>query len=212
MSTIAAREKIAGGRVFRLAGVSGLITGVAADGVLFAWRNPSADIVQHLVALTLKWRTVSGFTAAQEVAIAAHHVTAFDAASPANYAGGTDLSNPASNPAYVNLDEIINSAYSYTESNSKSVLATGNVRIATIAALTHAGTPVIASQPFGWDAFAELAAGASVQKGVCDVLYRPAHGGYQRFGSNAGFVVRAPIALGAGGTGRLGVEVAWFER
>jgi len=204
-------EKTAGANIFRLGATSGLITGTSANGVILAWRNPSSEKAQRLLYLALKLRTVSGFTAAQEVALAAHVVTSF---ATANYSGGTDLSDPASNPAYVNAGLMLNSAYSYTTPRTKSVLATGNVRIATTGALTHAGSPVIQSQPFLWDTFSELATVATVQKGLCDLIYAPDRDvdHHLDFGSDAGFVVRLPIALGAGGTVRLNVEAVWAER
>jgi len=34
-----------GGKIFRLAATSGLITAITADGVLFAFRNPSASVL-----------------------------------------------------------------------------------------------------------------------------------------------------------------------
>jgi hypothetical protein len=205
-------EKTAGANIFRLGATSGLITGTAANAVVFAFRNPSAsEKGLRLLYLGLKARTVSGFTTAQEVALAAHVVTSFNAL---NYTGGTDLSNPASNPAYVNAGLMLNSAYSYTTPRTKSVLATGNVRIATTDALAHAGTPVIQSQPFLWDAFAELGAAATVHKGLCDLIYAPDRDvdHHLDFGADAGFVVRLPIALGAAGTIRLNVEAVWAER
>ena len=212
MATAAQLARASGGRIFRMSAVSGLVAGVSADGVIFAHRNPSADVPQQLLELRVKGRTVSGFTTAQENAAAAHWVTAFDAASPANYSGGTDLSDPASNPAYINLSVPLDSNYSYTDQRTKSNLVSGNVRIAATSALTHGGTPVIKSQPFAWDNFAELAAGATVNKGFFDILWRPSNGAENMMGSNGGFIIKLPVALGAGGTVRYDVEYIWVER
>ena len=207
----ASKEKTAGANIFRLGATSGLITGVSADGVAFAFRNPSSEKCCRLLYLALKARTITGFTAAQELALAAHVVTSFDTG---NYAGGTDLSNPASSPAYVNAGLTLDSTYSYTTPRTKSVLVTGNARISTTAALTHSGSPVIQSQPFLWETFSELAAAATVQKGLCDAIYAPDRDvdHHHDFGLNAGFIVKWPIALGAGGTVRLNVEMVWAER
>jgi hypothetical protein len=212
MATAAQLARASGARLFRMSAVSGLVTGVSADGVILAHRNPSAEVNQTPIEIRVKARTVAGFTAAQELAVAGHWVTAFDAASPANYAGGTDLSNPASNPAYVNLSVPLDTNYSYTDERTKSVLVTGNVRIATTAALTHAGTPVIKSQPFAWDSFSELAAAATVNKGFADFVWRPSNGSEISLGSNAGFIIKLPVGLGAGGTVRYAVEYVWAER
>jgi hypothetical protein len=208
MNAEARVTRSSGGKIYRLAAVSGLITGVSADGVLFAFRNPAASgKALHFVDLRAKVRTVAGFTAAQEFAAAAHWVSSFDDAS---YTGGTDLSDPASNPAYVLEDQVLDASTSYTTPRSKSVLVAGNVRIADTGALSHGGSPVIRSQPFAWDAYAELAAAATVHKGRAELVYAPA--GSQPVGEDAGFIIKAPIALGAGGTARLFVEVRWFER
>lgn len=204
MTTPAQIARSGGGKLFRLAATSGLITGLSANDVMFAWRNP--DLLQFIAEIRVKWRTVAGFTAAQEMAVAAHLVSSFVAA---NYSGGTDLSDPASNPAYIRCDEGFGASLS--KATDKSRLVSGNVRIATTGALTHAGSPVIQSQPFLWDGFAELASAATVHKGRADMVYAPSDQRELPFGADGGFIVRAPIALGAGGTGRLSVEVCWYE-
>ncbi len=207
MTTSAPFARSSGGRLFRLAATSGLITGVSANGVIFAWRNPSTDKPQHLAYLKAKWRTVAGFTAAQEMALALHLVSSFDGA---NYTGGTDLSDPASSPAYVRPDAGFGA--SLTQNRIESVLVSGNVRIADTGALSHGGSPVIQSQPFLWESFAELAAAATVHKGHADLVYDPQVQGELVLATSGGFIIRPPIALGAGGTGRLSVEVGWYER
>jgi hypothetical protein len=207
MATNSQLIRSSGGRLFRLHAVSGLITGLSANDVMFAFRNPDATLPLCLQSLKAKWRTVAGFTAAQEVAIAAHLVSSFAAT---NYASGTDLSNPASNPAYVRRD--VGFGASLTEPRSKSRLVTGNVRISDTGALTHAGSPVIQSHPLLWDNYADLAAAATVQKGRAEIAFDPSDQDELEVGADGGFIIRAPIALGAGGTGRLSVEVCWFER
>lgn len=216
MATAAQLARASGGRIFRMSAVSGLITGIAQDGVVFAHRNPSSSVLQELVEINVKYRTVAGFTAAQEMALEGRWVTAFDTASPANFSGGTDLSDPASSPAYIHLNlPIQNNATfttSFTDERTKSVLVSGNVRIATTAALTHGGTPVVKSQPFEWDNFSELAAAATVNKGFFDWRWRPSNQAEGKIGENAGFVLRTPVAMGAGGTGRFKIDYVWVER
>jgi len=198
--TTAEQARLSGARLFRLAATSGLITGLSANDVIFAWRNP--ELFQWIAKLRVKWRTVAGFTAAQEMAIAAHLVSSFD---DTNYGSGTDLSNPSSSPAYIRGDEGFGA--SLTAAREKTRLVAGNVRIADADALTHGASPTIQAQPFLWDSFAELAAAATVHKGRADLH----HEGELTLGPDGGFIVRAPIALGAGGTGRLSVEVCWYE-
>jgi hypothetical protein len=210
MATAAQLARASGARLFRMSAVSGLITGVAQDGVVFAHLNPSSTVVQHLVEVQLKYRTVAGFTSAQEMALAASWVTAFGSPA-ANYTSGTDLSDPASNPAYVHLNQPLGSSVSFTDERTKSVLASGNVRIADTGALSHAGSPTIKSQPFAWDNFSELAAGASIHKGFFDFKWQPSNDAEGKLGENAGFVVRPPVAMGAGGTGRFHISYVWYE-
>jgi len=114
----------------------------------------------------------------------------------------------------VNPGLTIDSSYVYTTPRTKSVLTTGCARISDTAALSHSGSPVIQSQPFLSDAFSELASAATVQRGGVVLEYAPVRDvdHYLDFGQNAGFIVRWPVALGAGGTVRLGVEMLWGER
>lgn len=207
MATNSQLIRSSGGKLFRLHAVSGLVTGLSANDVMFAFRNPDAAVPLAVQSVRAKWRTVAGFTAAQELAIALHLVSSFD---DENYAGGTDLSDPATDPAYVRRDAGFGA--SLADTRTKSRLVSGNIRIATTGALTHGGTPVIQAHPFLWDSSAELAAAATVHKGRAELSFDPTDLDELEVGADGGFVIRAPIALGAGGTGRLSVEVCWFER
>jgi hypothetical protein len=204
---------------FNLSARSGLIAGaISADGVLFAWRNPptKADgstntVGQRLKMLVAKARTVTGFPTAQEVSLAAHSVSVFG--SPvADYSGGTDLSNQdAGTDAVRRLGPDIGPKPQQT-----SVLQTGNVRIATTAALTHAGSPTIKTHPFASDSWFELGTASTVQEGGCDLIWTPSPEGSEHckgllYTPGSGFIIKVPIALGATGTLRLWVEVFWEE-
>jgi hypothetical protein len=196
---------------FHLAAKSGLIVAAtAADSVLFAWRNPSTTVVQRLHRLEVRARTVTGFSAAFENALEARDVSSFAAA---NYTGGTDLSHPttAANKAYsrISVDPML-------KPKAETILATGNVRIATTAALAHAGAPVIASHPFLYDSFGELITADTVHKGFYDMVWDApfVNGEFvpRAYGSDAGFVLRNPVQLGAAGTVRFWVSVIWSEQ
>jgi hypothetical protein len=192
---------------FNLTALSGIVAAsLAADSVLFALRNPSTNTAAlRLKRLVAKWRTITGYTASQELSLAAYQVSAFGSPE-ADYTGGTDVSaavrilgpDTASKPA------------------QSTVIAAGNARIATTAGLSHAGTPTIASQPFAFDGVNELAAGATVAKGAFDLVWAPSdeasdHAKGLVLVPGRGFVIRNPIALGAGGTGRLFVDLSWDE-
>lgn len=192
---------------FHLSGHSGVIAAsLAADAVLFALRNPHTNTAAiRLKRLVAKWRTIAGYTASQEVALAAYEVSAFGG-TPADYTGGTDLGTSV---------RVLGPDTSSKPSQA-TVLATGNARIATTAGLSHAGSPTFATHPFAYDGANELAAGATVAKGGFDMVFQPSDEGVDgRKGlvliPGRGFVIRNPIALGAGGTGRLFVELFFEE-
>lgn len=194
---------------FHLSAVSGTIAAsLAADSVLFALRNTggtTSNTGLRLKRLVAKWRTILGYTAAQEVSLAAYEVSAFG--DPvADYTGGTDI---AAAVRILGPDTAPKPAQA-------TILASGNARIATTAGLSHGGTPTIATQPFAYDGANELAAAATVAKGAFDMVWQPSDEGIDNgkglvFRPGTGFVIRNPIALGAGGTGRLFVELFWEE-
>lgn len=194
---------------FHLSAVSGIIAAsLAADSVLFALRNTggtNATTAIRLKRLVAKWRTITGYTASQEVSLAAYEVSAFGG-TPADYTGGTDI---AANARILGPDTASRPAQA-------TILASGNARIATTAGLSHGGTPTIATQPFAYDGANELAAAATVAKGAFDMVWQPSDEGVDNskglvLRPTTGFVIRNPIALGAGGTGRLFVELFWEE-
>lgn len=204
---------------FNLSARSGLIAGVvSADGVIFAWRNPptrlngETNVVgQRIKMMIAKARTVTGFPTAQEIALSAHSVAVFG--SPvADYTGGTDLSDQAAGTDAVRrLGPDVG-----PKPLQQSILQSGNVRIASTAALTHAGSPTIKTHPFASDSWQELATSATVQEGGCDLIWTPSPEGSQNckgviYPPGAGFIVKLPIGLGATGTIRAFVEVFWEE-
>lgn len=206
---------------FHLCARSGVIAGaISQDGVLFAWRNSMTNRMQFLEALTVKWRTITGFPTEQEIALSVLPVTAFGA-SPANYSGGTDLSNYTGGSAVTATNGI--RPRSKDKNNPsldlRSGLETGNIRIATTAALTHAGSPTILTHPFIADGFTELAANAALPRGFLDLFWEaPRRGdaqidyeGLQPIPPGQGFIITVPVALGATGTGRLTVEADFVE-
>lgn len=197
--------------VFHLAAKSGLIAAAtAADSVLFAFRNPSSTVAMFLHALEVEGRVVTGFSAAFENALEAREVSSFD---NANYAGGTDLSHPttAANHAYTRIDRDV-----LLKPPQQTVLASGNVQIASTTGLTHGGSPVIASHPFAWDAAGELVTAVAVPRGQVGFAWRAPEVNLERvpryIPPGYGFVLRNPVQLGAGGDMRLFVSMIWSEQ
>lgn len=181
---------------YSLGATSGLHTTIASGttslGHLFAARyapaGAGASMLFHVTRLRILWQTVTGFTAAQEIALAAYKVTGFSAVHSAGAAAVT--------PSPL--------APSYAASQLAAVRAsgTGNMTGATV---TLAGQLLRGG-------FAELAAGATVQKGFIDEEALAVLHPIVVLGANEGILVRNEILMGAGGTGRLTVELDGYER
>lgn len=206
---------------FHLSAKSGIIAGaVSANGVLFAWRNSITNKHQFLEALTAKWQTLTGFPTEQEIRLDVLPVTAFGA-SPANYTGGTDLSDYTGGSAVVATNAIKPRSKNRKDQGLvlRSALETGNIRIATTQALTHGGSPTIATHPWMTGGFIELAANAAIPRGFLDLFWEaPKRGdalvdfeGLWPMPPENGFIITVPVALGATGTGRLVVEADFIE-
>lgn len=205
---------------FHLGAVSGLITGVSANGAIFAFRNAHASKQFFVTQLLVKWRTTTGFTAAQEVRCSVLPVTSF---ASANYTGGTDLSNYTGGSAVLATNAIKPRAKNRGNQTLtlRSALESGNVRIATTGALSHGGAPTIATHPWADEGVTELAAGAGTPTGGFDIGWEvnpfecsagmvDYEGGWPIPPEN-GFIITLPIAMGAAGVGRLTVEMDWIE-
>jgi len=181
---------------YRLSAISGLITTVAAAtataGHLFAFRNTSATLIIPTF-LSVKWRTITGFTAAQEVGFDVVIARGYTA----SHTGGTAIST-ASNGLKKRTND------------PTSVL--GDARIATTGALT-AGTHTLDAQPMLQEAFADLAAAATVPKARADSVWDMTNGqdSLLVLAQNEGLVIRNSILMGTAGTARLIVDMSWIE-
>lgn len=186
---------------YRTGAKSGLIAGVAAgdatNGALWSarWAPPVAGAsvpdkrrFAVISRFRARWFTISGFTAAQEVALDLFKLTGFTAP----YTAGTGL---------------VPTPHRTTFPTS---IMTGQMALAV--QLT-AGTQTLAAEPYAGGAYSELAAGATVGKGFFDLIIP--NDDFDRYplilAPNEGLMVRNAIALGAGGTGRLIVEMDWDE-
>jgi hypothetical protein len=185
---------------YKIAAVSGLLTGVAAGtasaGHLFAFRwAPASSLPKFAVISRLRARlfTIAGFTAAQEFGMDLSVLRSYSAA----HTGGT--------------------GQTLTGDNAKKrqvfpTTAANDIRIGTTGALT-AGTHTFDAQPIAQSAYAELAAAATVAKGVQELYVSTED--LDRYplvlAANEGLCIRNTVAMGAGGTARLVVELDWLE-
>lgn len=184
---------------YRLTAISGLMTTIAAGtataGHIFAWRwGSAAPNIVKVYRINVRFRTIAGFTAAQEIEFAAYRATGYSA----SHTGGTPIVTTGTELRKDTTDD------------GGSFLT--DARIATTAALT-AGTHTLQANPFFADSYAELAAAATVPKGRIDTGYN-----YQEllheplvFRQNEGFIIRNEILMGAGGTVRMFVDMDWIE-
>lgn len=183
---------------YRLAAFSGLMTTIAAAtataGHVYAWRWGDATRLAILRYIKMRAAVITGFTAAQELS--------FDAIFARSYSG--------SHTAGTNLAVTTNNNKKRT-SMGASLLT--DARIATGAALT-AGTHTLDGNPFAVGGPVKtLAAAATVQDGSLEMVVDLTNGvDYPIvFAQNEGFVIRNVVLMGAAGTVRMAVEVAWDE-
>ena len=180
--------RLGAARFYSLSLPSGLITGVAAAGALWAARFiPTGEDLFHVTHIRMQWLTTAGFTAAQEVAFAAYKVTGYTTPHTGTYVSPLAL------------------APTYAASQLTAIMTS---------------TIALASGVFSLDrqlcrgGFAELAAGAAVQKGFVDEQ-APMMNDFHPItvlGNQDGIVVRNEVAMGAGGAGRLVVDIRGYER
>ena len=183
---------------YRLCVETGLIIGIAAGSVsaghLFALRYAHASKLMLVTMFRARWVTVAGFTAAQEVGMQLFRTTAYTIA----HTGGTSITTTG--------EELRKRA---THGNANNITA----NISTTAALTN-GTHTLNTHPLAAGGFSELAAGAAVPKGFFEIginLNCPSFQFPLVLSNNQGLILRNSIAMGAGGTARVAVEMEWLE-
>jgi len=171
---------------------SGLLTVVAAGtataGHVFAFRNGGANLA-IVTRLQVQLQVITDFTATQEIQLAGYRATGYSA----SHTGGT--------------------GYTAADSKRRTTAPTptiSDLRVGTTAGLT-AGTHTLATDKFMGGSATPLAAGATVQKVRIDNLWVPPERHPQVYGTNEGFIIRNEILWGAAGTGRLIVDIDWFE-
>lgn len=191
-----AQQPVQGLAHYSLSVSSGLLAsvgaGTATAGHLWSLRVGSATHLMVIQRWDVKWRTLTGFTSAQEMALAGFFLTGYS--SP--HTGG-------------NLLVLTDPQFKRRTDFPDTVI--GSSRIGDTAALT-AGTHTLNTNEFFRDSYAELAAAATVQKGRIDT--GKFFGGNEQpivLGQNQGLIVRNEIGMGLGGVGRLTVELDWFE-
>jgi len=186
---------------FRLSVTSGLLTGVAAAtataGHLFAcrWSPPGGSLATVLVPkrISARLKVITGFTATQEVGIDLVVARGYTA----SHTGGTQVVLTGNNQKLVTA-------------GPTSLVA--DMRIGNTGALT-AGTHTLDANPITQDDARDLAEAATVAPvQLAELVFEDnLDSNANRFLKDEGFVIRNLIAMGAGGTARLTVDIEWYE-
>jgi hypothetical protein len=166
-----------------------IAAGTATAGHLWVARYaPSQAARFYVTHLRFHWQTLTGFTAAQELALAAFLMTGYSAA----HTGGSaeDLLALAPDAGACGL----------------------STRIADTTALTS-GTHTIGKQ-LCRGSFAELAAGDAVGKGYVDEQLPMMDDPHPVIvlEDQMGILIRNEVLMGAAGVGRLTVDIRGYER
>ncbi len=198
---------------YRVAQFSGITTGLGANAILFAARwATTATLRAAITRLRCFAQILTPFTAAQEIQVAAYLCSAFTA----NDTGGTVITPPPAGQ---------NSLLQFQESAQASQFS--DLRIASATAL-GAGTRTPDTLPFAIGLGAQLLAAAAGSQNIDLLDYEVdsdqkwpvilqgggyvGHGGSTLVPANAqGIEIQSPIAQGAGGTVRFGIELEWLE-
>ncbi len=185
---------------YRFSAMTGLqtatVAGTATLGGVFAMRNPHATTLVIIQYVRIRWQMVTAFTTAQEVNYRIFIARSFSAL---HTTGGTVIAGTVG-------------GFKKRASYPTSVLGTTNAIIATTAGLTG-GTFTLDSQEMnGLNTWSQTGAAPAVMPAQETFLDATNSGDSPIIlAQNEGIVVRNEILMGAAGTGRLLVEVAWYE-
>ena len=184
---------------YRIVGQTGaLAAALAANSVLFALRNSltanPATQMQHIQQIKLMWTTITAFTAAVTAGRRLEVIKANTASG--SYTGGTAVATVTK--------KVTASAASQIDAVSG-----GDARIAAAAALTAPTTIGIEAQPQAIMTLAHVgAAGAYTEKIMefSGVNFQPIEIGVGEL-----LLIRNPVAMDAGGTFQLGIEIDLYQ-
>jgi hypothetical protein len=173
---------------FTVSGASGALTGVAANGPVFSFRNTGSNLIL-VRRLSIGFVTTTAFTTAQGLDYQMLRANSFTASD----SGGTALFTAGQNKHRTGFTNITSAP---------------DIRISSTGALT-AGTRTLETASMGIAGGSSTAVGTSMQ--AAD-LFRYDSGDYPLvLAQNEGFVVTNGIAMGAAGVIRLQVSMEFAE-
>ena len=185
-----------GGKVlgfYRHSAVSGLTTGLAAGNLLYSFRYADPSSVAVLLRVTVNGVATTAFTTAQPIDADGIFVRGWTTSDTA----GTALTSQAQSTNAMRTKPMGNSL----------LFSSGDLRIATAAAVAAGATKTPDANPFGfWSSFSTIVGGpADLYK------YDPNGGHPPVFAVNEGFNLRLITAQGAVGVVKYYVAVEWAE-
>jgi len=191
---------------YRYAAKSGTLAAtLAANAVIFAFRNGSSTANAIITHLRVRFHPNVAFTAAAaNLSLAAYIGRGYTL----SHAGGTPVTSSGNNLKV------------RTDFATSQINTNGDIRIATTAAFTS-GTVAVDTQPFAYGGpgranNVNAAAGTEYIEpypiGTIDYQPRISDGEYPLLlEQNEGFLIRNEVVWPAAGTGEISVEVGWIE-
>lgn len=173
---------------YAIGGSSGAMTGVAAAGNVFSFRNTGSNLIM-VRRVQVGFITTTAFTTAQGLAFGLLKATAFSASD----SGGTALYTAGANKHRTAFTNITSAP---------------DIRIGSTAALT-AGTKTLETVPLGVAGGSSTAVGTSMP--ITALLSHDAGDYPLILAQNEGFIITNDIAQGAAGVIRLHVNVEFAE-
>jgi hypothetical protein len=173
---------------YSVSGASGALTGVAANGPVFSFRNTGSNLIL-VRRVSIAFVTTTAFTAAQGLAYQLLRANSFTGSD----SGGTALFTAGQNKH---------------RNSFTNIASAPDIRISSTGALT-AGTRTLETAGMGFANGSSTAVGTSMPT---EDLLRYDSGDYPLvLAQNEGFVVTNGIAMGAAGVIRLQVSVEFAE-
>lgn len=173
---------------YSVSGASGALTGVAAAGPVFSFRNTGANLIL-VRRVTIGFVTTTAFTTAQGLDYQIFRANSFTASD----SGGTALFTAGQNKH---------------RNSFTNVTSAPDIRIASTAALT-AGTRTLETAGMGIAGGSSTAVGTSMA--ITDMLEQDSGDYPLVLAQNEGFVILNGILMGAAGVIRLQVSVEYAE-
>jgi len=168
----------------------------ATLGSIFAFRNPDAAKVCVIQYVRIRYQTITAFTAAQEMAYRCFVARSFTSQFTT---GGTAISSAGAG------------GFKKRASYPTSIIGATGAIIATTAGLTTATYTLDAQEMFGLNTYSQTGAAPAVRSDQAEWNMTSSQDSPVVLVQNEGIIITNEILMGAAGTARVLVDLAWFE-